>query len=95
MCALFQDLFSTSNPHRIPELIDKVQPRLTTAMNDMLAAEFTREEVKAALDHIGDLKAPGPDSMPAVVFKRHWQFMGNHVVSEVLAVLNGGDIPGA
>uniref|UniRef100_A0A452ZV79 Reverse transcriptase domain-containing protein n=1 Tax=Aegilops tauschii subsp. strangulata TaxID=200361 RepID=A0A452ZV79_AEGTS len=62
-------------------------------MHNVLDAEFTREEVKAALDHIGDLKAPGPDGMPSIVFKRHWQFMGDRVVEEVLAVLNGGDIP--
>lgn len=75
------------------ELIAKVKPRLTNAMHATLDAEFTREEVKAALDHIGDLKAPGPDGMPLIVFKRHWQFMGDHVVEEVLKVLNGGDIP--
>ena len=45
------------------------------------------------MDHIGDLKAPGPDGMPAIFFKRHWHFMGDKVVEEVLAVLNGGEIP--
>uniref|UniRef100_A0A453H898 Reverse transcriptase domain-containing protein n=1 Tax=Aegilops tauschii subsp. strangulata TaxID=200361 RepID=A0A453H898_AEGTS len=62
-------------------------------MNAVLEAEFTPEEVKAAFDNIGDLKAPGPDGMPSVVFKRHWDFMGDQVVQEVLVVLNGGDIP--
>ena len=73
--------------------MDKVQPRISVAMNAVLEADYTREEVKAALDHIGDLKAPGPDGMPAIVFKRHWHFMGDRVVEEVLAFLNGGDIP--
>ena len=31
--------------------------------------------------------------MPSIVYKRHWHFMGNKVVDEVLAVLNGGAIP--
>lgn len=62
-------------------------------MQAVLEAEFTQEEIKAALDHIGDLKAPGLDGMPSVVFKRHWEFMGDQVVEEVLAVLNGGAIP--
>ncbi|KAE8800157.1 LRR receptor-like serine/threonine-protein kinase FLS2 [Hordeum vulgare] len=52
-----------------------------------------REEFKVALDHIGDLKAPGPDGMPLIVYKRSWPLMGDQVVEEVLAVLNGGDIP--
>uniref|UniRef100_A0A8I6YKR7 Reverse transcriptase domain-containing protein n=1 Tax=Hordeum vulgare subsp. vulgare TaxID=112509 RepID=A0A8I6YKR7_HORVV len=62
-------------------------------MNDVLTSDYTREEVKATLDHIGDLKSPGPDGMPAIVFKRHWHFMGDHVVQEVLKVLNGDAFP--
>ncbi|XP_073358238.1 uncharacterized protein [Aegilops tauschii subsp. strangulata] len=62
-------------------------------MRAVLEAEATREEVKAALDHIGDLKAPGPDGMPSIVYKQHWHFMGDKVVDEVLSVLNGGSIP--
>ena len=90
---LFQDLFTSSNPQRLNELIDKVQPRVSNAMSAVLEANYTREEVKAALDHIGDLKAPGLDGMPAIVFKCHWHFMGDQVVEEVLKVLNGGEIP--
>ena len=75
------------------ELIEKVEPRVTDAMRGALNAEFTREEIKAALDHIGDLKVLGPDGMPAIVYKKHWHFMGDRIVEEVLAVLNGGDIP--
>uniref|UniRef100_A0A453A1Z5 Reverse transcriptase domain-containing protein n=3 Tax=Aegilops tauschii subsp. strangulata TaxID=200361 RepID=A0A453A1Z5_AEGTS len=94
VCLFFQELFSaSSNPQRLPELLEKVQPRVTEAMNNVLLADFTREEVKAALDHIGDLKAPGPDGMPSIVFKRHWHFMGDQIVEEVLRVLNGGDMP--
>ena len=76
MSSFFQDLFTTSVGNRVDELIAKVQPRVTAEMANFLDAVFTREEVKAALDHIGDLKAPGPDGMPSIVFKRHWHFMG-------------------
>uniref|UniRef100_A0A8I7BB66 Reverse transcriptase domain-containing protein n=1 Tax=Hordeum vulgare subsp. vulgare TaxID=112509 RepID=A0A8I7BB66_HORVV len=93
VCSFFQDLFTTANPHRLAELLHKVEPWVSTAMNTALLAEYTREEVKAALDHIGDLKAPGPDGMPAIVFKRHWHFMGDEIVEEVLKVLHGGDFP--
>jgi hypothetical protein len=37
----------------------------------MLMVEFTAEEIKGALDAIGDLKAPRPDGMPAVFFKKY------------------------
>jgi hypothetical protein len=39
-------------------------------MNNLLTREFTGEEVKSALESIGDLKAPGPDGMPAIFYKR-------------------------
>jgi hypothetical protein len=62
-------------------------------MNEMLGAEFTREEVKEALDSMGDLKAPGADGMPVVFYKKFWSLVGDQVVSEVLQVLRGGSIP--
>jgi hypothetical protein len=62
-------------------------------MNEALLKEFTREEVKKALDAIGDLKAPGPDGMPAIFYKQFWDMLGDKVTDEVLAVLNGGAMP--
>jgi hypothetical protein len=49
-------------------------------MNDGLAKEFTEEEVKAALNSIGDLKAPGPDGMPSVFYKNFWDIVGGRVL---------------
>jgi hypothetical protein len=37
-------------------------------MNASLRADYTTDEIKEALDSIGDLKAPGPDGMPAIFF---------------------------
>lgn len=55
--------------------------------------EFTREETKSALDSIGDLKAPGADSMPATFYTSYWDIVGELVLKEVLGVLNGGPLP--
>jgi hypothetical protein len=62
-------------------------------MNENLIKEFTREEMKLALDSIGDLKAPGPDGMPTTFYKSYWDIVGEHVLKEVLGVLNGGPLP--
>jgi hypothetical protein len=62
-------------------------------MNEHLTAEYTVEEVKDALDSIGDLKAPGADGMRAIFYKKFWGTVGNAVVQEVLSVLRGGGIP--
>ena len=42
---------------------------------------------------MGDLKAPGPDGMPAVFYKCLWDLVGEKVQGEILHVLNGGQIP--
>ncbi|KAK1695609.1 hypothetical protein QYE76_012306 [Lolium multiflorum] len=74
-------------------VLEHIQPRVTEQMNEMLSAEYTREEIKDALESIGDLKAPGPDGMPAVFYKRYWGTVGDTVVNEVLSMLQGGSIP--
>lgn len=75
VCSFFQELFTTKPSTRLAELAEKVQPRVTPLMNGCLMQEFMKEEIKAALDHIGNLKAPGPDGMPSLVYKKHWEMM--------------------
>jgi hypothetical protein len=59
-------------------------------MNEMLVQEYSDEEIKRALDCMGDLKAPGPDGMPALFYKKFWEIMGKVVVKEVRILLRGG-----
>jgi len=70
-----------------------VQERVTSEMNEALLAPFSGEEVRTALETIGDLKAPGADGMPAIFYKRFWHLIGEKVKKEVLDVLNGGEMP--
>jgi hypothetical protein len=44
-------------------------------MNDIVSMVYTVEEVKLALDDIGELKVPEPDGMPAIFFQ---EVLGNH-----------------
>jgi hypothetical protein len=62
-------------------------------MNAMLCKEYRSEEVVDALNSIGDMKAPGPDGMHALFYKKFWDIVGEKVTKEVLAVLNGGPMP--
>jgi hypothetical protein len=73
--------------------LSHIPSRITPQMNELLTAEFTREEIKEALDGMGDLKAPGADVMPAIFYKKIWHLVGDQVVSEVLQVLQGRRIP--
>jgi hypothetical protein len=62
-------------------------------MNELLMADFTPEEIKEALNSIGDMKAPGPDGIPSVFYKHFWEVVREQITKEVLEVLRGGQIP--
>jgi len=70
-----------------------VEAKVTEPMNDSLLKDFTADEVRRALDNIGDLKAPGPDGMSVIFYKKFWDIIGDQIVMEVLGVLNGGPVP--
>jgi hypothetical protein len=89
----FSELFSSEVSETNQELLQKVQPKVTTDMNERLLEPFTEEEVKKALHRIGDFKAPGTDGMHAIFFKKFWGLIGSEVTKEVLEPLNSGVIP--
>jgi hypothetical protein len=47
---------------------------------------------RKALDDMGDLKASGSDGMPALFYIKFWRIMGDDVIREVNALLNGGEM---
>ena len=76
-----------------PDVLAKVKRKVSRAMNDMLTAEYTRDEVKKALFSIGDFKAPGPDGLHAVFYKRFWHIIEDDLIDEVLLAVNSKKIP--
>jgi hypothetical protein len=89
----FVQLFQSAGQGDPQQLLEAVPPKVNEEMNEELNKHFERDEIKAALDFIGDLKAPGPDGVPAVFYKTFWEVVGNKVTTEVLDVLNGAPMP--
>ena len=89
----FVKLFSSQTQEVDLAVLSDVNRRVTTDMNQFLMASFSREEVKKALFSIGDLKAPGPDGLHAVFFKRLWNMLGHDLVEEVLGAINNAAVP--
>jgi ribonuclease HI len=89
----FENLFTSEVGEPDPSVLADVNRAVTQDMNMGLMAPFTAEEVKKALFQIGDYKAPGPDGMHAVFFKRFWGLVGDDLVKEVLAAVNSAHIP--
>jgi hypothetical protein len=74
----YKSLFS-SHAGSIMEVVQKVKMRVSKTMNEALLKTFTAEEVEEALNGIGDLKAPGPDGIPSIFYKRFWKLVGEQV----------------
>ena len=83
----FKNLYITSYPTSIPEVLDTIPTKVTANMYRFLIQEFTREEVEAALKQMHP-NAPGPDGMSAIFFQKYWGIVGNDVICMVLNVLN-------
>jgi hypothetical protein len=58
-----------------------------------LIAPFTTEDVKKAVFSIGDLKAPGPDGLHALFYKKFWHLVGLDITQAVLKAINEKVIP--
>jgi hypothetical protein len=66
----FNQLFSSEVNQIDLEMLEKVPVRVTDNMNERLLSPFTAEEVKIVAFSIGDFKAPGPDGLHAVFYKK-------------------------
>jgi hypothetical protein len=89
----FTNLFMSEVDNLDPAMMDKVQPRVSHVMNEKLLAPFTPEDVKKAAFSIGDFKAPGPDGLHVVLYKKFWNICGDEITKEVLMTLNSSTIP--
>ena len=66
----FANLFTPKVQDVDQGVLMDVKRKVSSDMNQLLMAPFSREEVKKALFSIGDLKAPGPDGLHTIFFKR-------------------------
>jgi ribonuclease HI len=93
VCDYFHGLFSSSSGVIDDGLLSSVKTLVTKNMNEFLMSPYTREDVRKALFQIGDMKAPGPDGLHAIFFKRFWHILGDDLTKEVLEAINNRKIP--
>ena len=84
----FKNLYTTSYPTCILEVLDTIPTKVIADMNQFLIQEFTREEVKAALKQMHPTKALSPDGMSAIFLPKYWGIVDNDVICMFLNVLN-------
>ena len=67
----FKNLYTTSYPFCILEVLNTIPTRVIEDMNQLLIQEFTREEVEVALKQIHPTNTPGSDGMFAIFFQKY------------------------
>jgi hypothetical protein len=82
----YKDLFRSCAGGRYDELLSCVPLKVSTEINQYLRRDFSDEEIKSALDNMGDLKAPGVDGMP-VLFYKQFCTTGEALFAECLTYL--------
>ena len=63
---------------------------MTEDMLEVLSRLYSSEEVKVALFQMGPTKAPRPNGMNALFYKKFWHIVGNEVTDAVLDFLHIG-----
>ena len=86
--AYFLELFTTSSPTKVVEVVETVQRCITEEMNEQLTKEFQKEEIIQAISQMHLTKALGPDSISAVFYQKYWDIIGDDVCSIILNTLN-------
>ena len=89
----FHDIFSTFNPATIHNSLEVIHNRVPRNMVNDFSAEFTLEEVVAAMKSMRSTSSPGPDGLPVLFYQTYWQFIGNEVIQFALNILNNGVDP--
>ncbi|KAL0014227.1 hypothetical protein SO802_001296 [Lithocarpus litseifolius] len=93
LVSYYQQLFTTSKPNGIKDVLEVVSHVITEEMNADLTREFTKADVDFALKQMAPLKAPGPDGMPPIFYQHYWHLIGNDVARAVLFCLQHGHFP--
>ena len=88
----FHNMFTSSNPMGIDQVVNVVDRIVTADMNRWLMREFDASEVRQALFQMHPTKAPGPDGMSAIFFQTYWHIVGNDFTSAIIDFLNSGNM---
>ena len=65
----YSQLFTSSSPHDLEHIVERVQLVVSKEMRDALAKPYTSEDVGVAMREMTPLKALGPNGMSPLFFQ--------------------------
>lgn len=68
----FKEVFVEDPTLQPDNVLDCIETKVIDAINAILCAKFSEQEVADPLSQIGPLKAPGPDGFPGRFYQRNW-----------------------
>lgn len=80
----FSNLFSFEVLEPNQDVLSIIRRRVSDEMNSALLAPYSVKDVCKTLFNIGDLKAPDPNELYDIFYKRYWSMLGDDLVEEVL-----------
>ena len=80
----FHQLFNSSNPDCIQEVVSQVDSVVTPDMNESLLCQVSGEEIQRTLFQMSPSKAPKLDGMTALFFQKYWHIVGDNVSNAIL-----------
>ncbi|KAM1277853.1 hypothetical protein ACFX2J_029945 [Malus domestica] len=90
--AYFSDLFQSSRPSQIDDIMSNVEAMITPEDNNLLTASVTTAEIVLALSQIPPSRAPGLDGFSGCFYQDHWNTVGEDVVKIIKAFWHSGTL---
>jgi len=79
----FNEIYSTSNPSFSTNLENLIEPSISATKNEKLLKIPLEEEIQRTIFDMNQLKAPGPDGMPRLFFKKLWHIFRKQLIQKV------------
>lgn len=79
----FQNIFTFSNPMDMPTKLELTREPITEDENENISRIPTQEEIKDTIFAMAPLKAPSPNSLPVLFYKKCWDTVKEDVVRYV------------
>ncbi|XP_071933729.1 uncharacterized protein [Coffea arabica] len=92
ICRYYEEMYTTSQPKNIEEVLEGVPVSITSRLNQSLIQPVEENEVRAAVFSMHPNKALGPDGMSPLFFQRYWHTIKNDVVSAIQSFLSNGHL---